>query len=342
MSDRRKAYETEHARASKIIQSRFDENVRKVFKRLRDDLPGGLAAFDEDLARLVEGYLTWRGVAHSRTVLAGNVVFEIQPGAALPDSAGEGRRFATGDTRALGDAEPLNLIHPLVRAAIHEVRSWQGSPIKLTVPPGADSELAALTGASGHLRLLLVEYAGFEPVQQLVAAAVIGSDPIDPALAAKISRLPASEGRFDEPQVHERWLDEAEEEALFADQREMEKSAQAHFERATGQLERFVEDKLLICRREQSAIAEQIRSAKTRRDEVVGSSSRERVEAEIVQLARRDEILTTQIDALDSREDEVYQRWRERYFELRYRRPTVTRLMQIPFQIVPWTRENPC
>jgi superfamily II DNA/RNA helicase len=42
ISERRDAYEREYERTSKIIESRFDENVRRVFKRLRDDLPHGL------------------------------------------------------------------------------------------------------------------------------------------------------------------------------------------------------------------------------------------------------------------------------------------------------------
>ena len=39
ISERRDAYEKEYDRTSQIIESRFDENVRKVFKSLREDLP---------------------------------------------------------------------------------------------------------------------------------------------------------------------------------------------------------------------------------------------------------------------------------------------------------------
>src|SRR2546427_6763176 len=40
IAERRDAYEKEHERTSRIIESRFDENVRRVFKRLREDVPG--------------------------------------------------------------------------------------------------------------------------------------------------------------------------------------------------------------------------------------------------------------------------------------------------------------
>ena len=39
ISERREAFEKEYERTSQIIESRFDENVRRVFKRLREDLP---------------------------------------------------------------------------------------------------------------------------------------------------------------------------------------------------------------------------------------------------------------------------------------------------------------
>ena len=78
------------------------------------------------------------------------------------------------------------------------------------------------------------------------------------------------------------WLDDAVDEAVFVDQRQVEEGEQKHFEQAIGQLERFVEDKILVCRRERASIAEKLRAARTRRDEIVGSSARDRVEAEIV------------------------------------------------------------
>jgi 16S rRNA C967 or C1407 C5-methylase (RsmB/RsmF family) len=66
---------------------------------------------------------------------------------------------------------------------------------------------------------------------------------------------------------------------------------------------------------------------------VVGATARERVETELLRLAERDEALERRINALDSREDEVYRKWRNEYHELRYRAPAVTRLFQVTFRI---------
>jgi superfamily II DNA/RNA helicase len=343
ISERREAFEKEYERTSQIIESRFDENVRRVFKRLREELPGSLAGLDKDIAELVDAYLTARAIKHKRSDETGRVVFDIAQDAVLPAEVGEGRRFATGDARGLTDAESLNLVHPLVRAALVHARAWGGGgSITLEVPAGSSPELMALAGKAGVISAAIVDYAGFEPVQRLVAAAVVDGAPIDPSLAEQLLRLKATDEPTSNAGIDAQWLDDAVDEAVFVDQREVEEEEQKHFEQAIGQLERFVEDKILVCRRERASIAEKLRAARTRRDEVVGSTARERVEAEIVRLATRDESLERRISALESREDEVYKKWRDAYHELRYRTPAVTRLFQSRFQIFAQNPERSC
>jgi hypothetical protein len=192
ISERREAFEKEYERTSQIIESRFDENVRRVFKRLREEMPGGLAGLDKDIAELVDGYLSARRIKHRRSDRAGRAVFDIAPDAFLPTEVREGRRFATGDARGLTDAESLNLVHPLVRAAIAHARAWAGDDsVTLLLPAGSSPELLALAGKAGVIRVVMVDYAGFEPVQRLVAAAVVDGAPIDPSLAAQLMRLKA-------------------------------------------------------------------------------------------------------------------------------------------------------
>jgi hypothetical protein len=74
----------------------------------------------------------------------------------------------------------------------------------------------------------------------------------------------------------------------------------------------------------------------------VGSTARDRIEAEILKLAISEESLERRIGALESREDEVYRKWRDEYHELRYRAPTVTRLFQAAFQIAAPNPETSC
>jgi hypothetical protein len=343
ISERRDAFEKEYERTSQIIESRFDENVRRVFKRLREELPKSLADFDRDLADLVVGYLTACGFKYRRSDEAGRVVFDVEPAAALPIEVGDVRRFATGDARGLTDAESLNLVHPLVRAAIAHARTWSGGDaVTLHLSPGSCRELAEMAGKAGHICVVLVDYAGFEPVQRLVAAAVVAGTPINPSLAAELLRLQATDGRALKVSLEAPSLDDAVDEAVFVDQRQVEKGEQKHFEEVVSQLERFVEDKILVCRRERAIVAGKLRAARARRDEIVGSSARDRIEAEIFRLATKEESLDRHIGALESREDEVYRKWRDAYLGLRYQAPTVTRLFHTVFQIAVPNPETSC
>src|SRR5262249_48453875 len=152
------------------------ENVRRVFKTLREHLPRGLADLDRDLANLVQGYLAGRGLSYRRIDQDGRVFFELAPDAVLPSEIGQGRRFATGDARGLTDAEPLILVPALFRIAIDDAGAGSGGPFSLPLPLNASPDLAALTDKTGCIRMVLVKYGGFEPVERLVAAAVIDGD----------------------------------------------------------------------------------------------------------------------------------------------------------------------
>ena len=342
ISDRRDAYEKEYERTSQIIESRFDDDVRKVFRRLRAELPGALAQLDRDVAELVNGYLDARGVEYQRSDERGRVIFDVATPGPLTPRHGSGHLFATGDARGLQDAEALNLSHPLVHAAIADARSWAGGSVGFLLSDDASADLWALVGKTGVLAVALVDYAGFEPVHRVITAAVVDGAPIEPTLAAEISRLRAVDGPALEVIVDPLSLDDAVDEAVFVDQRQVEKGEQEHFDQAIAQLERFVEDKVLVGRRERAKIAEKLRSARDRRDQIVGSSARERVEEDIERLATRDETLERRINALDSREDEVYRRWRDQYHELRYRAPKVTRLFRAAFRIDPPNPKTSC
>ena len=70
--------------------------------------------------------------------------------------------------------------------------------------------------------------------------------------------------------------------------------------------------------------------------------ARDRIEADILRLAHREESLDRRIEALESREDEVYKRWRGKYYDLRYQTPGVTRLFQSAFEIAPASPETSC
>ena len=126
IAERRDAYEKEYERTSQIIESRFDEDVRKVFRRLREELPAGTRR-----SSIGTSPTSWtatfasRGVEYRRSEQAGRVVFDVAPDAELPAEIGDGRRFATGDARGLDR-----------RAAVESRASAGPAPRSRTPAPG--------------------------------------------------------------------------------------------------------------------------------------------------------------------------------------------------------------
>jgi hypothetical protein len=340
---RREAYEREYRRTSQIIEARFDEQIRAVFRKWREELPAGLAQLDRDIAELVDGHLACTGLAYQRHDIDARVTFEIRGEAPLPELCGD-RRFATGDARELTDAQHLNLSHPLVQAAIESAAAACVDAVIFELAADADEDLAALAGKSGVLEIVRVEYAGFQPVQRLVVGAVAGGVALDPALSVRLFRLPVRDplpeerALFDRPPA--RLLADALEEALFLDQSEIERGEQAHFEAALGQLERFAEDRVLVCRQRRAAIRRKLQSLRVRRDTTVGSEPRAKLETELRALEAEERELGLRILALQAREDPDYRRWHGHYRTLRHRAPTRTSLSEIAFQIRP--RLTPC
>ena len=89
IAGRRDAYEKEYERTSQIIESRFDEDVRKVFRRLREELPQGLSSWIGTLP--TSGRLPSRRDRYEGSEQAGRVVFECHRARdACP--IGDGRR----------------------------------------------------------------------------------------------------------------------------------------------------------------------------------------------------------------------------------------------------------
>ncbi len=186
------------------------------------------------------------------------------------------------------------------------------------------------------------DYGGFEPVQRLVAAGILDGSPLDPAIAGRLSRLRARHGPPVEIVPDPQLLADVMDEAAFVDQQEVEKAEQQHFEQAIGQLERFVEDKVLVCRRDQAGVADKLQAARLRRDGIVGAAARERVEAEILRLAEKEEALERRISRCSPGKTRCTGNGEIESHALRYQPPAVTPLFQVTFRIVPPGTETSC
>ena len=345
IAGRRDAYEKEYDRTSQIIESRFDEDVRRSSGACATSCPQDWCSWIGTSPTWWTGTCARTASGYERTEQDGRVFFEVDADA--PTACRIRRRAAIrhrGCARSLQRtaAQPApsagpgrDCGGPHLAGRVGRVCAPAGRQRR---PDGAARKDRRARGCAGRLRRFRAGSApgcrsGRRRRRHTRSLAGRPDRGTSGGRRRAVCRQPWTA----------RWLDDAMDEAVFVDQRDVE-TARAGALRAGHGSARTV-------RRRQGAglppracehLGRSCASTRARRDEVVGSTARDRVEAEILRLAEKDEALERRISALDSREDEVYRKWRNEYHELRYRAPAVTRLFQVTFRIVPSKPETSC
>ncbi|MCP4660370.1 MAG: hypothetical protein GY856_33635, partial [bacterium] len=339
MAARRQEFEERMRQTAELIETRFDEKVRQVFRRIQEDLPAGLARLDRDLNRLVTGYLDAAGVPFERREEEdGRVCLVIPPSPRLPEDLRQGGSVALGHARDLEDVESLHLSHPLVRAAIEEAREATRSPFCVRFDLAADGvpeTLVARRGRRGRLVVTKITYRGFEPVERLrITALLEGTDAPLPEEEARalLELAPDDVPGFDPPlDVDVDDVDDAVEEELFVDQAEVSEGEQARFERMIEQIERFVDDQMLVLRHRRQEVEERVEKARRRRDAALGGEARTQAEEELAKLQSELDEIDREIARLAARQDPDYEKCRDHAHQRRNVKPAAERLLDVEF-----------
>lgn len=158
MDDERQRFEQTWARTAGIIETRFDQRVKQVFRKLKADLPEGLARFDAELDGLITGFLQAKDISHRRVSEDGRIRYEMSASCHLPDGWREGGAATIGHANRLEDADPLHLGHPLVQAAVDEAREATQKRFCVTwvLNDDAPQLLKHYSGKRGYLVLMRV------------------------------------------------------------------------------------------------------------------------------------------------------------------------------------------
>ena len=336
MEEERKRFEETWARTAGLIETRFDQRVRQVFHRLQVDLPASLKRLDGEIDSLITGFLLALGVPYSRLSRDGRIRFEISPSELLPGDWRGGGNAVIGEARNLEDAEPLHLGHPLVMAAVAEARD--AAPLGLRVAwvldSSAPAELNDIKGKQGRLILVRIRYDGFERVDRLIPIALAeGNDsPLTGESARWLLDHPPSD-RPDLPTLAFECgvVDDFLEELVFTDQIEVASDEQRPFERKLEQVERYVEDQLMVLRRRLSVARESLQAAEDRRDAALGADLRSQAESRVRAIQAEIEGIEGEVTRLEIRDDAEYQRWRQHVQERRDKPPEVTRILDVEF-----------
>ena len=339
MEDRRRELDRVREHTTGLIETRFDDSVQQVFRRIADELPATLAALDADLERIVTDYLRANGIDHATEARDGRRTIRIPACDRLPGALSEGLSVAAGHAGALTEADTLHVAHPLVRAAIEDARR-RGSgtfAVRFRLTAQAPEVLQQRRGARGRLALSRISYRGFEREDRLVATAVFEDAAVlRPAEAAlELLHMPCEDlpARLGDLAVTAGDLDEVVDEELFFDQSHTSRAEAEAFSRALDRLDQYVEDRLLVQRRRQREISDQLKQAEERRDAALGADARGRAEERIRRLERELSDAEERIERLAARDDGDYERWRSAAHRRRYEPPRAARLFDVEFVI---------
>jgi adenine-specific DNA-methyltransferase len=343
MQTKRTEFDAEQARAADLIKTRFDDSVRQVFMGYKTTLQGGLEELDREVDLLVSGFLDAIGVVYERSESAGHITYHISSSSRLPEVYREGGTFLIGRAQDLSEGEPLHPGHSLVRAAIDEAREATSLPLVEIELARGDSDLpeclAANAGQRGRLVVTKVSYVGLEAFDHLLVTGLLENAhsslnglTIQSLLDLSIRDV-AQQGGL--PAVEERDLAECIEEAVLHDQTAATSKDEDRFNRRLEQLDRYLEDQVLILKRQRAVRERRLEQAETKKQNATAPSLVTETERAIRTLEREISRLSERIEGLQRGEDSDYQQWRARLYERRFQSPTVERILELTFRVSP-------
>lgn len=344
VAEERRRFEDTHARTAKLIEEHLDDDVKRVLRFRRQELPAALAELDRDLWSAVRAYLDARDIPHEVKQTPGGDVLHVAPCARLPAALAAG---VTAGVGAVAEHTSLHLGHPLVLAAVDDARSGTEGIELITFRLSSDAppDLTGVRGKRGRLRVVKLTFDGFERVERLLPVVVLDdiADPLSCATAEALLRANVDDagagrgllnaGATRVSTVSHEDMDDATDLLLRGIQQEVDAAEQQRFERAAFQAQRFIEDRLLVQKRRRADLLRQLEEAQARRDAAIGSDARTQAESRVVQIDIMVGEVDAGIDKLERRENETFRRFNDHIHRRRYSPPTVDVLFEVELVI---------
>ncbi len=308
VAEERRRYEETRSRTIGVIEQRFDDEVKRVFRLRRDAVPESLAELDRDLARVVRDFLVASStpfVEKDGLLEVGGVITAIGPSA---------------------EHQSLHLAHPLVKQAVEDARRFTGGgAIAVSRKPAWKIE-----ATSGRLRLLKASFDGFERVELLIPVVVLPDGQVlESEIAGELLQGELRATLQPSALVDEALMLDAQEQALFLLQAEVDTAEHRRFEAASLQAERFLDDRLLVLKKARRAIEGRIEKAEQRRDGAIGAEARTDAERVLRSAAADLEVVQQKIAKLQVRDDTRYQKYLQHIQARRYTAPRVELLVDM-------------
>jgi superfamily II DNA or RNA helicase len=337
MDSRRRAFDEVQERASGLIETRLDDAVRHVLASYRSSLPSELEGLDRDVDLIMQAYLDGAGISYAREQQPGRVAYRVQPSASLPEGYREGFVASVGDSRHISEGEALHVGHAVVQAAVEAARRATNAPLHVMFEAGtnAPEDVRGLAGRRGTLAVTRTSYRGIERVDNLLVTAVLDAadDPLPTAVVDGLLALPVRDSGPVSGLPDAQALHDAIDTAVFSDQAAVSAQDQARFDQMLRQLDRYLADQVLIMRRKESKLDDQIEELQQRRNRAAGVQAGDAADARIRQLLKEREQVAQRIARLEDSGDDEYREWRDRLFARRYSKPDVVRVLDVRFEI---------
>ena len=336
VGESRKRFEEIHVRTASAIDQHFDTDVRRVFKRHQEQVPAALKELDRDLERLVRGYLDGSHIPYERAGEGdGGVTLHIAASPLLPAPLRGGLSVVIG---AATGRESLHLGHPLVHAALDEARSACAGAmaVRATVPVDAAASLVALRGRRGRLGVVKARHDGFEAMEQLIVVVVLegGDAPVSaPDAEALLHGAIASVDSAAGDLVSDEVFDDAIDELLFALEGEVGVGEQRRLARSLEQVDRAMEDRILLLRRRRDKLQARIEEATHRRDVALGPDARAAASLRASKVQEELDETDLAIDRLARRDDPAFRQWRDKALGRRRTAPAIERIVDVALVI---------
>jgi adenine-specific DNA-methyltransferase len=331
MTQRRLEFEAAQQRAEALIQDHLDDRVQQAFREIQAALPPELAAFDRDVEEVALDYLDRRGASY-QIVRGDPAILTVAPDPTLPAPLAAGLACVLGAAPAASALSSLHLGHPLIVAAVAAARAEVRGQLRLRLP-AVDT---AHRGRRGRLRVVRITQRGFDTSERLRCVALLEglAAPLGDAEVRALLAGPVAEAPPGPPlAISDGELDDAVDEILFHDLGEASARDQPRFEAAIAQLERALDDRLLLLGRQRDAVATQLATDQARRDAAIGSDVRAAAERAMIAGQRVLDDLDRQLARLRAGDDDAHQRWRRQSHGRRYARPDVHPLLDAELEL---------
>ncbi len=342
MDTHRKRFDEAHKRTGDVIQSRFDDSVKQVFKQIELALPTELARFDREIDAVLKAYLEAAAIPHERIENGAGPVYRIAPTSALPGDLKDGLTVVAGPANETADADPLHVGHPLITAAVTHARGATDEAGNLVLDVSEQEHLRHLRGRSGRLWVVKARFEGFESVERLLPILILGDDPEpleldvaqDVLLSKAVEVAPDAGAVVSHDPPSDEDMEDALDQIMFQVQTSVAEGERARFERIIEQIEQYIEDRLLLLGVRHEDIESRLRKAEAERDGAMGSERRSAAEEKVQRLGGELEQVDERIADLQARNDERYSQLRTRTHERRFTPPTTERLVDASVTIL--------